>query len=107
VVPAGAGRRGRSALASKGAGGARCRLDPAQLAELQDLPDAGPAVWSWANQCWTLPRIAAVVHQRFGGDYTPPGLDLLLHRLRWSLQVAARRATERNEEQITAWRQES
>src|SRR3954468_5666653 len=60
-----------------------------------------------ADQCWTLPRIAALVHQRFGADYTLPGLDLLLHRLGWSVQVPARRATERNEEQVTAWREET
>jgi transposase len=98
---------GRAALASKGAGGARCRLSPAQLAELQDLLDAGPAAWGWDDQCWTLPRIAEVVHTRFGVDYTLPGLDLLLHRLGWSVQVPARRATERNEEQLTAWREQT
>jgi hypothetical protein len=42
---------GRPALASKGAGGARCKLSPAQLAELEVLPDAGPAAWGWADQC--------------------------------------------------------
>src|SRR3954468_7319913 len=82
---------GRPALASKGAGGARCRLSPAQLEELQALLDAGPAAWGWADQCWTLPRIAAVVPERFGVDYTLPVLDLLLHRLGWSVQVPARR----------------
>ena len=98
---------GRPALASKGAGGARCRLSPAQPAELQLLLDAGPAAWGWADQCWTLPRIAAVVRERFGVDYTLPGLDLLLHRLGWSVQVPARRAVERDEEQISAWREET
>src|SRR3954462_12452597 len=33
---------GRPALASKGPGGARCRLSPAQRDELQVLLDAGP-----------------------------------------------------------------
>ena len=98
---------GRPALASKGPGGARCKLTPAQLAELQALLDAGPAAWGWADQCWTLPRIAEVVRTRFGVDYTLPGLDLLLHRMGWSVQVPARRAAERDEEQIAAWRQES
>jgi transposase len=98
---------GRPALASKGAGGARCRLGPTQLTELQDLLDAGPAAWGWDDQCWTLPRIAALVRTRFGVDYTLPGLDLLLHRLGWSVQVPARRATERNDEQITAWREQT
>jgi transposase len=94
-------------LASKGAGGARCRLTPAQLEELPLLLDAGPAAWGWEDQCWTLPRIAAVVQQRFGVDYTLPGVDLLLHRLGWSVQIPARRAAERNEEWISAWREES
>jgi transposase len=98
---------GRPALVSKGPGGARCRLSPAQLAELAELLDAGPAAWGWEDQCWTLPRIAEVVHQRFGVDYTLPGLDLLLHRLGWSVQVPARQAAERNEEQISAWREET
>jgi transposase len=34
---------GRPALASKGAGGAHCRLSRAQLGELQVLLEAGPA----------------------------------------------------------------
>src|SRR3954449_8365645 len=91
---------GRPALASKGAGGARCRLGPGQLDELQVLLDAGPAAWGWVDQCWTLARIAAVVRERFGVDYTLPGVDLLLHRLGWSVQVPARRAAERDEQQI-------
>ena len=98
---------GRPALASKGPGGARCRLSPAQLDELQAVLDAGPAAWGWADQCWTLPRIAAVVRERFGVAYTLPGLDLLLHRLGWSVQVPARQAAERDEEQISVWRQET
>jgi transposase len=98
---------GRPALASRGAGGARCKLSGAQLAELQVLLDAGPAAWGWADQCWTLPRIAEVVRQRFGVEYTLPGLDLLLHRLGWSVQVPTRQAAERNEEQIVAWREET
>ncbi|WP_448619515.1 helix-turn-helix domain-containing protein [Geodermatophilus sp. URMC 65] len=66
------------------------------------LLEAGPAAWGWTDQCWTLARIAAVVRERFGVDYTLPGRDLLLHRLGWSVQVPARRAAERDEEQIAA-----
>src|SRR5947209_1241304 len=98
---------GRQALTSKGPGGAHCRLSPAQLAELQALLDAGPTAWGWADQCWTLPRIAEMVRTRFGVDYTLAGLDLLLHRLGWSVQVPARRASERDEDRIAAWREET
>jgi putative transposase len=98
---------GRAALASKGAGGAKCKLAPAQLRELATLLDAGPAAWGWdEDQCWTLARIAEVVRRRFGVEYTLAGIDLLLHRIGWSVQVPARRAAERNEAAIAAWRQE-
>jgi transposase len=99
---------GRAALASRGAGGARCKLTPAQLRELEAVLEAGPATWGWdEDQCWTLARIAEVVHRRFGVDYTLAGLDLLLHRIGWSVQVPARQAAERNEARIARWREEA
>jgi transposase len=85
---------GRSALTSKGPGGARCRPSRAQLEKLAALLDGGPAAWGWVDQYWTLPRIAAVVGDRFGVDYTLPGLDLLLHRMEWSVHTALARPDE-------------
>ena len=98
---------GRAALASKGAGGARCKLSPVQVAELEAVLDTSPAAWGWVDQCWTLAWIADVVRRRFGVDYTLAGLDLLLHRIGWSVQIPARRAAERDEAAITAWREET
>jgi putative transposase len=98
---------GRAALASKGAGGARCKLTPAQLDELEAVPDDGPAACGYADQCWTLARIAEQVWQRFGVEYTLAGMDLLLHRAGWSVQVPARQAAERDEAAIAAWREET
>jgi putative transposase len=99
---------GRAALASKGAGGAKCKLTVAQVRELEVVLDAGPAAWGWdEDQCWTLARIAGVVRGRFGVGYTLAGLDLLLHRIGWSVQVPARRAAERDEARIAAWREET
>jgi transposase len=82
---------GKQALASKGAGGARCKLTPAQLGEQEAVLDAGPAAWGWADQCWTLARIGELVRGRFGIEYTLAGPDVLLHRLGWSVQIPARR----------------
>jgi transposase len=99
---------GRAGLESKGAGGARCKLTAAQLAGLEAVLDAGPAVSGWdEDQCWTLARIAELVRRRFRAEYTPAGLDLLLHRIGWSVQVPARRAAERDEARIAAWREET
>ena len=48
--------------------------------------DGGPAAWGWdEDQCWTLARIGELVRRRFGVCYTLAGLDLLLHRIGWSL----------------------
>jgi transposase len=96
---------GRAALASKGAGGARCKLTAAQLRDLEAVLDAGPAAWGWADQCWTLARIAEVIRGRFRTDYTLAGLDLLLHRIGWSVQVPARQAAERDNAAIAAWKE--
>ncbi len=96
---------GRTALASRGAAGARCKLTAAQLGELESVLDAGPATSGWdEDQCWTLARIAEVIRVRFRVDYTLAGVDLLLHRIGWSVQVPARRAAERDEQRIAAWR---
>jgi putative transposase len=98
---------GKQALASRGAGGARCKLTPAQLHELEAVLEAGPAIWGWKDQCWTLARIAELVTGRFKVEYTLAGMDVLLHRLGWSVQVPARRAAEREEGKIAAWREET
>ena len=102
------GAGGRPALASRGAGGARCKLTAAQLRELETVLEAGPASPGWdEDQCWTLARIAEQVWRRFGVEYTLAGMDLLLHRLGWRVQVPARRAAERDEARIAAWREET
>ena len=98
---------GRAALMSKGPGGGPCKLPAAQVRELVAVLDAGPAAQGWEDQCWTLARIAEVVRRRFGVDYTLAGLDLLLHRIGWSVQVPARQAAERDEAVIAAWREET
>jgi transposase len=99
---------GRTALASRGAAGAKCKLTAAQLSELEAVLDAGPAASGWVeDQCWTLARIAELARRRFGVEYTLAGMDLLLHRIGWSVQVPARRAAERDEDRIAAWRQEA
>jgi transposase len=54
-----------------------------------------------------LARVSEVVRRRFGVEYTLAGMDLLLHRSGWSVQVPARRAAERDEAAIATWREET
>ena len=98
---------GRAALAPKGAGGATCKLTPAQVAELEEVLDAGPAACGYADQCQPLARVAEQAWRRFGVEYTLAGMDVLLHRIGWTVQVPARRAAERDEDKIARWREDT
>jgi transposase len=96
---------GEAALASKGPGGAACRLSEAQLGRLRAELERGPAAHGWAeDQRWTLARVATLIGRLFHVRYTLRGVSYLLHRLGFSPQVPAHRAAERDEAAITAWR---
>ncbi len=98
---------GREALASKGAGGAKCKLTDAQVAGLEEVLEAGPAACGYVDQCWTLARVTEQIWRRFGVESTLAGSAVLLHRLGWSVQVPARRAAERDEDKIARWREDT
>jgi transposase len=96
---------GKAALVSKGAGGAVCRLGPAQLARLRGALDQGPAPWDWAeDQRWTLERVATLIGRLFHIRYTLRGTSYLLHRMGYTPQVPVHRAAERDEAAIATWR---
>jgi transposase len=96
---------GGAALASKGPGGAVCRLNQAQLARLRAALEGGPAAWGWGeDQRWMLARAAALIGRLFHIRYTLRGVSYLLHRIGFTPQVPVHRAAERNEAAIAAWR---
>jgi putative transposase len=98
---------GISGLASKGAGGNRPLLTEDQQRELLALIEQGPGAHGHLDQRWTLARIRALVWQRFALDYrSSGGLHEMLTRLGVFWQVPTRRALERDEQAIAAWREE-
>ena len=64
---------------------------------------ARPRRWD-QDQRWTLARVAALISRRFGVCYTLRGVSYLLHRMGFSPQVPVRRAAERDEDAVAAWR---
>src|SRR5215470_1618958 len=96
---------GGAALASKGAGGAVCRLTGAQVARLRAALEGGPAAWGWdQDQRWTLARVTTLIGWLFHVRYTLRGTSYLMHRLGYTPQVPVHRAAERDEKAIAAWR---
>jgi transposase len=95
---------GVAGLVSQGPGGFRCRLGPEQMARLAAELDNGPAVHGWADQRWTLERVAVLIGRLFKVAYTPRGVSYLLHRMGYTPQAPVHRAAERDEGKIAAWR---
>jgi transposase len=96
---------GRQALVSKGSSGSTCRLDGQQLQRLAAALDDGPAAHGFGpDQRWTLARIAELIEGMFQTSYTLRGTSYLLHRMGFTLQMPARRATERDPDAIAASR---
>ena len=99
---------GEAALASRGPGGAVCRLGEAQLARRRAALDGGPAMWGWGeDQRWTLARVTMLTGRLFQLRYTLRGTSYLLHRLGYTPQVPVHRAAERDEAKIAAWRSQT
>lgn len=99
---------GIEALASKGPGGATCRLDDVQLKALAAALDEGPGAHGWVeDQRWTLARVAQVVYELFRVRYTPRGVGYLLHRIGFTPQVPEHVAAERDEQKVATWVQET
>ena len=98
---------GDAALASKGPGGYGCKLDDKQLARLRAALDAGPAVHGWdTGQRWTLAWVTADRRPVRGVLYAARHV-LSAAPAGYSPQVPVRRAAERDEAKIAAWRSQT
>ncbi|CAG6396718.1 hypothetical protein SCOCK_450034 [Actinacidiphila cocklensis] len=95
---------GEAALASRGAGGQRCRLSVRSQEKLAGYLDQGPAAHGW-DQVWTGARVATLIGRKFHVSYSVSGATRLIRRLGFSPQVSARRAAERDEQAVAAWRE--
>jgi transposase len=100
---------GAQALQSKGHGGTQCRLTDRQITQLTAALDQGPAAHGYSDdQRWTLARISDLISGMFGVRYRELStVARLLHRAGYSWQVPTRRAAERDEDAIAAWREET
>lgn len=97
---------GKSGVASKGSPG-RPRLSDVQIVRLERELERGPLLHGWADQRWTLARVKTLIGRLFRVSYTVEGTGRLLGRLGWSWQQPARRAIERDDEAVEAWKKET
>lgn len=97
---------GTAALASKGPGGQRCKLSPQLCEKLSAMLEEGPTAHGWdQNQVWTGARVATLIGREFHIAYSVSGATRLMRRLGFTPQMPRRRAAERDEAVVAAWKQ--
>jgi transposase len=98
---------GRAALASRKPPGRPPRLGGAQRERLAGLLLRTPAECGFGRHLWTQQLVADLIEREFGVSYHHDHVGLLLGRLGFTHQKPARRARERDEGRVEAWRRET
>ena len=79
-------------------------LSQKQLRQLETALDQGACAHGYAEDYWTLDRIAHLIWELFGVRYKASGVWRLLQRMGWSSQKPQRQPLERDEEAIRHWK---
>lgn len=97
---------GPAALAPKRHPGKPPGLTARQREKLARVLLGGARKEGYSTDLWTLRRMAEVIVRHFGVQYHTGSVWHVLRAMRWSNQKPERRARERDEEAIAAWRKE-
>src|SRR5271154_10696 len=92
-------------LAAKPHLGPATRLSLTQQKRLEQMLCEGAHAHGWPNQLWTTQRIADLIQRKFGISLHHDHVGRFLRqRLKWTPQKPRRRARERDEKAIAAWK---
>jgi transposase len=98
-------RGGKRALRPKPIPGRPPRLTRRQKVRLVQYLLKGSLAYGYQTDIWTTLRIAELIRSKFGIHYHRDHVGRLLHSLDWTCQKPEKRATQRNEAAIEAWKQ--
>jgi transposase len=95
---------GRDGLRAAGRAGRLPKVTREQLDQVEAELAKGAEANGYANDLWTLQRVAEVIERMTGVQYHPARVwHILRYELGWSWQRPARRATERSDDAIHQW----
>lgn len=97
---------GAEGLAASGKPGPAPKFSEEEKARVADSLRRGAQASGYANEIWTLRRVAALVLELTGKKASPSEVWRLLRGIGWSPQKPARRARERDEVSIEQWKKE-
>lgn len=95
---------GVEALRHRKGGGPKPRLGRKQIDQLPQLLNQGAEAYGFRGDVWTRARVAAVIKQHFGVQFSLSHVGRLLQQIGWSRQKPIERASQRNEQAIERWR---
>jgi transposase len=81
-----------------------CRLTPRQLKQLEQALWKGASAHGYAEDYWTLSRIAHLIRRLFGIRYRRSAVWYLLRRMGWSCQKPQRRSFQQSDAEIAHWK---
>ena len=97
---------GVEALRHRKGGGPKPRLRREQIEQLPQLLNQGAEAYGFRGDVWTRARVATVIKQHFGVQFSLSHVGRLLQQIGWSRQKPVERASQRNEQAIERWRTE-
>ena len=95
---------GIAALARQGHSGRKANLTAEQFDELKQIIKAGAVASGWSNERWNSQRVAKVIADRFGVEYSVKYIPELLHKLELSQQIPDTQSPKRSQAAIDHWR---
>lgn len=84
--------------------GRPARLDEQQLAALRATLLEGPTEHGFGTELWTIKRVGAVIERMHGVRFGKTQVWRILGALGFSPQKPAKRAIERDEDAVRAWK---
>jgi transposase len=95
---------GIAALVRKPNSGRKSSLTPEQFDELKQIVTAGAVASGFANERWNSQRVAKIIADRFGVEYSVKYIPELLHKLGLSQQIPGTQSPKRSQAAINHWR---
>ncbi|HEX4203840.1 MAG TPA: winged helix-turn-helix domain-containing protein [Ktedonobacteraceae bacterium] len=99
-------KAGPHALRHQPPPGPQPKLTEAQRAQLPDLLAKGAEHYGFRGAVWTTARVAALIKEQFGVTYHPAHCSRLLRTIKYSVQKPEEEAAQKNEQEISTWREE-
>jgi transposase len=97
---------GREGLRRHVAPGPQRKLTPERLEQLPQVLNQGAEAFGFRGDVWTTARVAEIIKREFGVQYHPAHCSRILRAIKYSVQKPIQQASQRDEVEISRWKDE-